>query len=81
MKRSLIGRLNLLIKRFTLVSLFFVLAVAFSFGLASYRVDMKNTADESRMLAVWLKDFRSLTFRETDVRARLTLCSTAACCT
>jgi len=68
MKRSLIGRLNLLIKRFTLVSLFFVLAVAFSFGFASYRVDMKNTADESRMLAVWLKDFRSLTFRETDVR-------------
>jgi len=35
MKRSLIGRLNLLIKRFTLVSLFFVLAVAFSFGFAS----------------------------------------------
>jgi len=68
MKRSLIGRLNLLIKRFTLVSLFFVLAVAFSFGFASYRVDMKNTADESRMLATWLKDFRSLTFRETDVR-------------
>lgn len=74
MKHSLIGRLNLLIKRFTFVSLFFVLVVAFTFGFATLNINMKNTERESGLWASYLKDFKFLLTRKPNRRARLTLC-------
>ncbi len=66
MRHSLIGRLNLLIKRFTFVSLFFVLVVAFTFGAATLNINMKNTERESGLWASYLKDFKFLLTRETE---------------
>ena len=68
MRHSLVGRLDLLIKRFTVVSLIFVIAVAFLFGAASYRIGMDGVARESSLWASHLKDFKLLTFRETEPR-------------
>lgn len=66
MRQSLIGRLNLLIKRFSLVSVLFVAAVALTFSFAAYRNAMDGIGRESVLWASHLKDFKVLSGRETD---------------
>lgn len=60
MRHSLIGRLNLFIKRYTVVSAFFVLAVAFVFGFAAFHNGMEYLKRESEIWSTYLSDFSCL---------------------
>ena len=65
MRHSLIGRLNLFIKRYTVVSAVFVLVVAFIFGFVTYRNGVLFLRKESFLWSEYLTDFSSLLKRET----------------
>lgn len=59
--RSLTDRLNLLIRRFTVLSVIFILLIFLSFGAATYYGRMNSIRQESMFWASHLKDFSLLT--------------------
>jgi len=59
--RSLTDRLNLLVRRFSLLSVFFILFIFIVFGAATYHEKMNSIKQESTLWASHLENFAVLT--------------------
>jgi len=68
--RSLTDQLNLLIRRFTLLSVIFILLIFIIFGVATYHEKMNSIKQESMLWASHLENFAILTKKPLEEKAK-----------